>query len=87
MVVGVSHASSLLCVPGTVLHRIPGVSRSVDVTAKSRTSFLLVSGTETQGCVTLSGVGCLWGGSWKQTFTWEHFAPNNDSPREECDLS
>ena len=40
MVVGVSHASSLLCVPGTVLHRIPGVSRSVDVTAKNTDKLL-----------------------------------------------
>ena len=29
----------------------------------------------------------LWEGPCKQMFRWEHFAPKNDSPWQECDLS
>lgn len=54
MVVCVSPASSLLYESsGTFLHRIPGVGRSVDVTAKKKkkpgTSFPVFARAETQG--------------------------------------
>lgn len=86
MVVCVSPASSLLYESsGTFLHRIPGVGRSVDVTAKKKKKnqgqaspcLLGQKHKDTLRILTPRG---LWGGPCKQMFRWEHFAPKNDSP-------